>query len=127
VTFVQYGGVAALDSDQGCVAEMLAEFDKRRRYIVDRLNSLSEVTCATPLGAFYVFPNVGSHYGKTYGGVEVKDSFDFCDALLKQQTVAIVPGKPFDADAHVRLSYATSMDVIEQALDRIESFLASAE
>ena len=127
VTFVQYGGVAALDKDQQCVLEMRAEFDKRRMYIVDRLNSLPGVTCATPLGAFYVFPNVGSHYGKTLGGAKVKDSFDFCDALLKQQKVAIVPGEPFGADPHVRLSYATSMAVIEKGLDRIASFLASAE
>jgi aspartate aminotransferase len=127
VTFVQYGGVAALDHDHQCVTDMRAEFDKRRNYIVERLNALPGVTCATPLGAFYVFPNFGSHYGKTFGDVEVKDSFDFCDGLLNQKKVAIVPGKPFDADPHGRLSYATSMDVIEQALDRIESFLSSGQ
>jgi len=127
VTFVQYGAAAALDGDQTCVREMVAEFDKRRKHIVERLNAMPGVTCPTPLGAFYAFPNFGSHYGKTYGGVAVKDSFDFCAALLAQKKVAVVPGKPFHADAHIRLSYATSMEVIGQALDRIEEFLASAE
>jgi len=127
VTFVQYGAAAALDGDQACVKEMVEEFDKRRKYIVERLNAMPGVSCPTPLGAFYSFPNFGSHYGKTYGGVEVKDSFDFCAALLDQKKVAVVPGKPFHADEHIRISYATSMEVIGKALDRIEEFLASAE
>jgi aspartate aminotransferase len=127
VTFVQYGAVAALDGDQQCVAGMVKEFDRRRRYIVQRLNAMPGVTCPTPLGAFYVLPSVASYYGRKFGGVLVKDSFDFCDVLLAQEKVAAVPGKPFHADEHIRLSYATSMGVIEKAMDRIERFLASAE
>jgi aspartate aminotransferase len=125
VTFTQYAAVAALDGDQGCVADMVREFDRRRRYVVDRLNRMKGVTCSTPLGAFYAFPNVSSAYGKVYGRATVQGSFDFCTALLEQEKVAMVPGKPFGSGAHVRLSYATSMDILQKSMDRLERFLAS--
>ncbi|MBI2194589.1 MAG: pyridoxal phosphate-dependent aminotransferase [Planctomycetes bacterium] len=127
VTFVQYGAVAALDGDQAFVSKMCAEFDGRRKYMVQRLNAMRGVSCPMPLGAFYAFPNVSSYYGKSFKGVKVSGSFQFCGALLEQEKVAIVPGQPFHADGHVRLSYATSMDEIRNALDRIERFLASAK
>lgn len=123
-TFLQYGAIAALDCDQECVAAMVKEFDKRRKYMVERLNAISGVNCSTPYGAFYVFPNVSSHYGKTIGGARISDSFDLTSALLEQEMVAAVPGKPFNSDANIRLSYATSMEVIEEGLNRIERFLA---
>ena len=113
-SFAMVGGIAALEGSQDCVAEMLAAFDQRRKYIVDRLNNIPGVSCLMPNGAFYVFPNIS---GTELGSVE------FCERLLKESNVAAVPGAGFGADANLRLSYATSMEQIEKGIDRIEEFV----
>lgn len=118
VSFTQPGGVAALTGPQEVVDEMVAEFDKRRKYIVDRLNSIPGVTCAMPGGAFYVFPNVSALYGKTFNGKPITNSDEFSNYMLAEGNIAIVAGSGFGADKYVRLSYATSMANIEKGLDR---------
>ena len=119
VSFTMPAAVAALEGPQEVVGEMVAEFDKRRKYIVSRLNSMPGVTCTTPGGAFYVFPNVSKLYGKSFEGKRIDNSDDFTDFALNVAKVAFVAGSGFGADDYVRLSYATSMECIQKGMDRL--------
>lgn len=112
-SFAQQGALAALKGDQAPVEDMRAEFDMRRQYMVDRLGKLPRVSVVNPKGAFYVLANI-SKLGLT--------SQNFADRLLSKHHVAVVPGIAFGDDRTVRLSYATSLDVINRGLDRIEEF-----
>jgi aspartate aminotransferase len=112
-SFAQKGGVAALNGPQDHLPKWLAEFDKRRTYAWQKLNSIPGITCVNAKGAFYLFPNI-SKFG-------LKSS-DFCAKLLEQEKVAAVPGIAFGADDYIRLSYATSMANIEKGLGRLENF-----
>ena len=124
VTFVQYAAIAALGEGAGdAIEKMRKEFDSRGKYMAERLNSIEGVVCSEPMGAFYCFPDVSSHYGRNIGGVEIKGSMDFAKALLDQANVALVPGLPFGCDANVRLSFACSLEDITKGLDRIEEWL----
>jgi aspartate aminotransferase len=104
---------------------MRQAFDERRKYMVGRLNAIPGVRCATPQGAFYVFPDVSAFYGKKLSGKEIKGSLDLANVLLEEHNVAVVPGLPFGDDRCVRLSYALSMQEITKGLDRIEAALKS--
>jgi aspartate aminotransferase len=95
---------------------MVKVFAERRLRIVDLLRQIKGVTCVTPKGAFYVFPNI-SHFGL--------DSKTFAERLIDTQAVATVPGISFGADANIRLSYACSMEEIEEGISRIATFCAS--
>ena len=110
---------------------MRREYDKRRRYIVDRLNNIEGVDCALPLGAFYVYPEVSSYFGACYEGADgtrtVTDSTSLCEYLLEVGNVACVPGAGFGTVEHIRLSYATSINNIQRAMDRIELALSSLD
>ena len=119
--------VEALSGPQDSVGIMRAEFDKRRRYIVDRLNRMDSVSCFTPLGAFYAFPNFSGLYGRSFKGNRIQNSTDMADYLLDEAKVAIVPGIAFGADDCARLSYASSMENIAKGLDRIEAAIAVLE
>jgi len=112
-SFSQKGGLAALKGDQQCVADMREEFNLRREYIHSRLNSITGITAVKPLGAFYVLANISAL------GL---NSTNFADRLLSKANVAVVPGIAFGDDRTIRLSYATSLDVIKKGLDRIEDF-----
>ena len=121
VSFCDKAAVEALNGPQDFMKGWVAEFDKRRRYIVDRLNKIPGVSCLLPQGAFYVFPNFSKVYGKkTPGGKVVNGSSELAAYVLDEHKVAVVPGVAFGADACQRLSYATSMKNIEKGLDRIE-------
>lgn len=115
-SFAQKGALAALKGDQQCVIDMRDEFDIRRQYMYERLTSISGVTAVKPQGAFYVLANIS--------GLGLK-SQNFADRLLTKANVAVVPGVAFGDDRTVRLSYATSLDVIKTGLDRIEEFCKS--
>lgn len=112
-SFSQKGGLAALNGDQQFVTDMVEEFNIRREYMYHRLTSIAGVSAVKPRGAFYVLANIGQ-LGLT--------STNFADRLLSKANVAVVPGIAFGDDATVRLSYATSMDVIKTGLDRLEEF-----
>lgn len=112
-SFAQKGALAALQGDQQCVTDMRDEFDIRRQYMFDRLSSIPGLSAVKPLGAFYVLVNIASFGLK---------SQNFADRLLSKSNVAVVPGVAFGDDNTVRLSYATSLDVIKNGLDRIEEF-----
>jgi aspartate aminotransferase len=127
VSFCMPAVEEALNGPQDFVAMMVAEFDKRRRYIVKRVNAMDGVSCFMPKGAFYVFPNFSGLYGRSFKGKTIENSTDFADYLLSESKVAIVPGIAFGADDFARLSYATSMENIEKGLDRIEAAIADLE
>jgi aspartate aminotransferase len=112
-SFVQRAGLAALKGDQQPISDMRDEFDMRRNYMFDRLSKIPNVTAVKPLGAFYVLVNI-SQLGLT--------SQNFSDRLLSKANVAVIPGAAFGDDRTVRLSYATSIDVIKKGLDRFQDF-----
>lgn len=116
----QKAAVEALRGPQDFIRTMNVEFDKRRKYMVDRLNRIKGMTCLMPVGAFYAFPKVSQLYGKSVGGKRIGNSSDFAAYLLEEAKVALVSGDAFGADAYIRLSYATSMENITKGLDRIE-------
>ncbi|NPV27528.1 MAG: pyridoxal phosphate-dependent aminotransferase [Firmicutes bacterium] len=123
-SIAQKASLAALTGTQEPMKEMVAEFAKRRDYIVERFKAIPGVSCNKPGGAFYVFPNVSRFYGKQYQGRLVNNSTDLADLLLAEAQVAVVPGVAFGADAFIRLSYATSIANIKEGLDRIQHILA---
>ena len=124
-SIAQWAAVEALSGPQDDVAKMAAEFDRRRRLIVAGLNALPGVSCVMPKGAFYVFPNVSGLFGRrapASDGVPAKtltSSTDVTEFLLTRALVAVVPGVDFGSDDHVRLSYATSTELIREGLDRM--------
>lgn len=120
-SITQKACVEAYRGPQDAVARMVAEFAKRRDYIVKRLNAIPEVACLKPQGAFYVFPNIIGIFGKkSPSGLIIKTSADFANYLLEEYKVAVVSGEGFGAEGYIRLSYATSMENIQRGLDRIE-------
>jgi len=118
-SITQAAAVAALRGPQESVGVMRNEFDRRRKFLVDGLNSIEGIRCLPPTGAFYAFPNVSALYGKKAGERSINCSLDFALYLLEEAKVALVHGEPFGNDNHVRISYATSMETIEKALVRI--------
>jgi aspartate aminotransferase len=112
-SFAQRAAVAALKGDQQAVSDMREEFDMRRNYMIDRLSKIPNITAVKPQGAFYVLVNV-SQLGLT--------SQNFADRLLSKANVAVVPGAAFGDDRTIRLSYATSIDIIKKGLDRFQDF-----
>jgi len=124
-SITQKAGVEALKGNQDSVTMMVREFDKRRKYIVERLNKIKGVSCLLPQGAFYAFPKVSDLYIKKISGQSVNNSFDLVNLLLEKAHVAFVPGAPFGSDEYIRISYATSMENIEKGMDRFEKFLCS--
>lgn len=123
----QYAAVAALNGPQDCVAEMLAEFAKRREFVRGRIASLPKLSCADMGGAFYAFINIQAHLGRSYRGARVDNSAQWCLELLAQQNVAMVMGSAFGAEGYARLSFATSMDNLRNGFDKIEAFLNSPQ
>jgi aspartate aminotransferase len=115
-TFAQYGAIAALEGSQECVETMRQAFALRRQIILDRLHGIPGLTCAKPDGAFYIFVNIGSTQ---------LSSLEFCKQILEQQQVAVIPGQPFGADNHIRLSYATDLTTIDKGMDRLDRFIRS--
>jgi aspartate aminotransferase len=120
-SIAQKASVEAMNGSQDAVAAMCVEFEKRRTYIVDRLNAMPGVSCFKSNGAFYVFPNFSGCYGKTTpAGKKIENSTDFAAYLLEDAKVALVPGIAFGDDRYARLSYAISMENITKGMDRIE-------
>lgn len=113
-SFAQYGAVAAVEGPQTCVQEMVAEFDRRRRRLVEGLEAIQGIHCARPQGAFYVFPSI-----RDLG----MSSAEFARYLLEDAHVALVPGSAFGdhGEGYVRIAYSTGFDDIEESLTRIEA------
>ncbi|HMK49206.1 MAG TPA: pyridoxal phosphate-dependent aminotransferase [Thermodesulfovibrionales bacterium] len=119
----QKAAVEALNGSQDFLGIMLEEFDRRRRFLVDELRSIPGVSCLKPTGAFYVFPNVSSFYGKSADGQKISSSADLAMYLLDKASVALVHGAAFGNDNYIRLSYATSIEQIKKGVARIREAL----
>ncbi|MEK7177239.1 MAG: pyridoxal phosphate-dependent aminotransferase [Patescibacteria group bacterium] len=113
----QKAALAALEGPEDHVAKMVYEYKKRRDFMVDRLNRIDGMIASRPDGAFYVFANVSKFYSD-----EVKGSMAFCQKLLEDAYVAVIPGVVFGDDRFIRLSFATGMEHIKRGLDRMEKF-----
>ncbi len=124
-SIAQWAAIEALNGPQDPVHTMVAEFRKRRDYLVERLRAIPGIECAVPEGAFYVFPNVSAAFGRSYKGEQIDDSMQLCRHLLQDAHVSIVPGSAFGTEGFVRISYATSMESIEKGMDRVERFWQS--
>ena len=122
-SIAQKAAIAALTGPQDSVAKMKDEFDRRRRYLVAGLNSIPDVSCLTPTGAFYVFPNTSRLYGKSVNGRTIASSSDLALYLLEEAKIALVHGEPFGDDNYIRISYATSMENIRKAVERMRETL----
>ena len=123
-SIAQYAAAAALTGDQSSVATMKKAFHKRRDLIVDRLNNIDGVSCDTPGGAFYVFPNFKEIINRNVSGNNIKSALDLCMMLLEEKLVVSVSGESFGADDNIRFSYATSEETINDAMDRLEALLS---
>ena len=113
-TFAQYGAIAALESSQECVQEMLRAFTERRSYMYQAINDIPSLSCPKPNGAFYLFVDI-SKTGKK--------SLEFCEELLETKHVAAIPGVAFGMDNCIRFSYATGMDTIKEGVKRLSEFV----
>jgi len=122
-SIAQKASVAALSGPQESIRGMLEAFDERRKYLVERLNAIKGVHCNMPGGAFYAFANFSHYFGAAFGGQAIEGSAALSEYLLTEARVATVPGGALGADAFIRLSYATGLDVIEEGLNRIEKAL----
>jgi aspartate aminotransferase len=98
---------------------MRQEFERRRDRIVSGLRAIPGLTCTMPQGAFYAFPNVSRYLGRYVGGTPIRSATELADYLLEEARVAVIPGEAFGAERHLRLSFAASLDRIEEGLERI--------
>ena len=117
----QRAALEALTGPQESVGVMLAEYARRRKFVLDRLRAIPGVKCAEPGGAFYAYPNISAAFGR--GGIQ--NSVDFSARLLDKAHVAVTPGEAFGTTDHVRLSYATSMEHLDKGLKRMHEFMVS--
>ena len=117
----QKAAVEALRGPQESIDVMLAAYKERRRFVIDRLRQIPGVSLDEPQGAFYAYPDISVAFGKN----GINSSMDFCERLLSEAHVAVVPGEAFGTSKHIRISYATSMHEIERGLDRIHNFIVS--
>lgn len=123
-TPAQYASIEALANSGASVEIMRQEFDKRRQYIISRINEMKNIHCSTPKGAFYVMPNVSHFYGKQYNGFTVNNSLDMANYLLEEAKIAVVTGAAFEAPENIRISYSNSMDNIIEGMNRMEEALS---
>ncbi|WP_297714467.1 pyridoxal phosphate-dependent aminotransferase [Clostridium sp.] len=122
-SITQYAAVEALNGPQDKVKEMIFEFERRRNYMAKTLEEMNNLSIIKPQGAFYIMINIDECLGKEINGEKINDSMDFSDKLLEKEKVAVIPGKAFGLDNYVRVSYATSMELIEKGLERINKFV----
>ena len=118
-SIAQKAALEALTGPQDSIPQMLAEYRRRRDYVIPALNSIPGVRCAEPGGAFYAYPNISCCFGKS----GIASSMDFSTKLLHEAHVAVVPGEAFGTSEHIRLSYAASMDDLKRGLERIRKFI----
>jgi len=122
-TISQLAAIEALKGSQDSVIIMRDEFEKRRDYIVRRINKMDGVSCRNPDGAFYVMLNIEKQIGRTLGGILINNSDDFSLAFLESGKVAAVSCTGFGCENFIRLTYASSMESIKEGMDRLESFI----
>ncbi len=123
-SIAQWAGVEALKGPQDSVEFMREKFEERRNFVIEGLSKIPNITFVQPQGAFYVFVNISSYFGKTYENYTISDSLSMSEYLLNEGKIALVPGSAFGKEGYLRLSYATSKENLKKALDRLgESLL----
>jgi aspartate aminotransferase len=126
-SIAQVAACEALTGDQSSVLEMKQAFHVRREIIVNRLNEMEQISCATPYGAFYVFPNIKKLINRNLDGKIIKSALDLCMILLEKKSVVSVAGDSFGSNHNIRFSYATSEPIINEAMNRFEELLKDIE
>lgn len=119
----QYAALEALTGPQDSINMMKNAFEERRNFMMKKLEGIDEVSFIKPQGAFYIMVDITYFIGKSINGIKINNSIEFAKMLLEEEKVAVIPGAAFGLENFIRLSYATSMEVIEEGLDRIKSFL----
>ena len=122
-SITQYAALEALNGPQDEITKMINEFEKRRNYMINRIESINNLSIVKPKGAFYIMINIENCLGKEINGKILNDSMEFCASLLENEKLAVIPGKAFGLNNYIRVSYATSMEAIKEGLNRIESFI----
>lgn len=123
----QKAAAAALQGPQYDLHDMVAEFKKRKDYVVGRLNAIPGITCPNVKGAFYVYPDVGPYLGKHVGERKIETAVDLCQYLLDEALISTVPGEAYNVPGKIRISYSNSMENLKEALDRMEKALSALE
>ncbi len=123
-TNAQMASIEALNGDQNCVKDMLVAFKRRKDLIMDLMKDIPGIEVTEPEGAFYVFPKVDSYFGKSYGDKKIESSNDLCLFLLEEGHIGTVPGEAFGEPTCIRISYATSDEMITEAIRRMKEALA---
>ena len=116
----QWASIAALNGGNECIAEMLTAFEQRHNFVVESLNGMNGVDCISADGTFYAFPNVQAAID---ANPDTKNDVEFSAHVLDKAGVAVVPGSAFGTDGHIRLSFATDMGTLEQAMQRMGDLL----
>lgn len=122
-SIAQKAAVEALTGDQSAMEMMVHEFDIRRKYMYEKISSMHHISAKEPYGAFYVFADISKTLEMSYKGKKIETSAEFARILIEEYNVAVVPCTDFGYDDHIRLSYAISIQQIEEGLSRIEKFL----
>ena len=119
----QRAALDALQGPQDDVAAMVAAFKERKDYVVARLNAMEGITCPDTKGAFYVYPDVQTHLGKSFKETKIKTAVELCQYLLDEALISTVPGEAYNVPGKLRISYSNSMENLEKAMDRMEAAL----
>ena len=122
-TISQYASIEALEGPQDEIEKMHQEFERRRDFIYSKLQEMDGVSCTKPQGAFYAFPNISAYLNRSFNGRTIRNSYDLGRYLLEEARVILIPGAAFGSDKHIRISYTTSMERLEEGMNRIESAL----
>lgn len=122
-TIAQYAAIEALNGPVEDLKNMINEFESRRNFMIEKLDEIDGISIIKPSGAFYIMVNISEYLNTSLNNIEIKNSLDFAKVLLDEEKVAVIPGAGFGLDNYVRLSYATSKEIIEKGIDRISNFL----
>ena len=122
-TIAQYAAIEALNGPIEDLKTMVKEFESRRNFMIEKLNSIDGISIIKPNGAFYIMVNISEYLNTSLNGTNISNSLDFAKVLLEEEKVAVIPGSGFGLDNYVRLSYATSKEIIGKGIERISSFL----
>jgi aspartate aminotransferase len=117
----QKAAAAALQGSDEFIKTMVAEFDQRRLFVVERLNQIRGIRCPRPVGSFYVFPNIKGLIGTGYKGYQIKGSTDLASFLLEEGGISTIPGEAFGAEGYLRLSYAVSREVLSEGVEKLKN------
>lgn len=122
-TIAQYAAIEALNGPVEDLNNMVKEFESRRNFMIEKLNNLDGISIIKPNGAFYIMVNISEYLNTSLNGTNISNSLDFAKVLLEEERVAVIPGAGFGLDSYIRLSYATSKEIIGKGIDRISDFL----